>query len=268
MLSQPFATASAPVVSVITPTWNREALLPFAYRSVAAQREVALEWIVIDDSAAPSAFMRELTDLRVIYRHVPQRMTVGEKRNLAVELARGDVIAHFDDDEVYAPRYLSTMLGQMHRHEAEFAKLGAFFVYSRVYGQFGYWDLMRKSGLHFCWSGRPMTLLNFPHDNPAFADNHLGYGFSYLYTKRLWAAQPFEPRSFNEDGLFAAAARSHGARMTLLADDIGLCLHVLHAHNTSKSYPQFLLPDVLVERHFPHFCEALAAAAMRSARAP
>lgn len=263
MSSHAIAAASAPAVSVITPTWNREALLPFAYRSFASQQGLALEWIVIDDSDAPSPFMTSLADPRVVYRHLPARLTIGEKRNLAIELARGEVIAHFDDDEVYAPHYLGTMLQQMRRHEADFVKLGAFFLYSRVYGQFAYWDLTRKSGLHFCWSERPMTLLNFPGDNSAFADNHLGYGFSYCYAKRLWAAQPFEPRSFNEDGLFAKAARARGARIAMFADDVGLCLHVLHADNTSKSFPQFLLPDAIVERHFPHFCEALDSASMR-----
>ncbi|CAG9256035.1 glycosyltransferase family 2 protein [Paraburkholderia unamae] len=258
------AGASAPCVSVVTPTWNREAFLPLAYRSFASQRALALEWIVIDDSEAPSAYMASLRDERVVYRHLPTRLSIGEKRNLAAELARGEIIAHFDDDEIYAPDYLGAMLGQMRRHEAQLVKLGAFFLYSRVYGQFAYWDLMRKSGLHFCWSDRPMTALNFPHENAAFADNHLGYGFSYLYTKRLWASQPFEHRSFNEDGMFATAARARGARIALPTDDVGLCLHVLHAHNTSKCFPQYLLPDVLVARQYPHFCEALDAASLRA----
>lgn len=258
------AQANAPCVSVVTPTWNREAFLPFAYRSFASQRVSGREWIVIDDSDAPSVFMASLNDERVVYRHLRTRLTIGEKRNLAAELARGEVIAHFDDDEVYAPDYLSTMLGQMRMRDAQFVKLGAFFLYSRVYGQFAYWDLMRKSGLHFCWSDQPMTVLNFPQDNPSFADNHLGYGFSYVYTKRLWAAQPFEPRSFNEDGRFITAARSRGARIALATDDTGLCLHVLHAHNTSKCFPQYLLPEALVARHFPHFCEALDAASLRT----
>lgn len=263
MSNLPTIAASLPAVSIITPTWNREALLPLAYRSFAAQRAAALEWIVIDDSDAPSAFMASLRDERVVYRHLGSRLTIGEKRNLAVELARGEVIAHFDGDEVYAPDYLGTMLGQMRLHEAEFVKLGTFFLYSRVYGQFAYWDLMRKTGLHFCWSDRPMTALNFPTASAAFEDNHLGYGFSYLYTKRLWAAQPFEARSFNQDELFIAAARSRGARIALTADDVGLCLHVLHAHTASKCYPQYLLPALLVERHYPHLCEALDAASQR-----
>ncbi|WP_322049291.1 glycosyltransferase family 2 protein [Paraburkholderia sp. J67] len=248
---------SAPVVSIITPTWEREAMLPFAYRSFAHQDVGAREWIVIDDSAVPSAFMASLDDPRVRYRHVTRRMSIGEKRNLAADLARADVIAHFDDDEFYAPGYLRMMLGQLSAREAEMVKLSAFFLYSRVYGKFAWWDTLRKSGLHFRWSPQPMTSLSFPAEHKAFADNHLGYGFSYVYTKRLWAAGPFEPSSFNEDGVFALAALARGANLTLVADDIGLCVHVLHAYNTSASFPQYILPDALIARHFPQFAEAM-----------
>ncbi len=232
-------------------------MLPFAYRSFAHQDVSACEWIVIDDSATPSAFMASLRDPRVVYRHVAQRMSIGEKRNLAADLARADVIAHFDDDEFYAPDYLRTMLDQMKAAQADMVKLSAFFLYSRVYGKFAWWDTLRKSGLHFRWSRQPMTSLSFPSEHQAFADNHLGYGFSYVYTKRLWAAGPFEPSSFNEDCAFALAARAREANLLLLADDIGLCVHVLHACNTSASFPQYILPDALVARHFPRLAEAM-----------
>lgn len=257
MPNSSIARIDAPIVSVITPTWQREAMLPFAYRSFAQQDVGACEWIVIDDSAAPSAFMMSLNDPRVVYRHVSRRMSIGEKRNFAADLARADIIAHFDDDEFYAPNYLRTMLQQMKAAKADMIKLSAFFLYSRVYGKFAWWDTRRKSGLHFRWSPQPMTVLNFPTEHAAFADNHLGYGFSYVYTKRLWAAGPFEPKSFNEDGLFTLAACTRGENLLLLADDIGLCVHVLHAYNTSVSFPQYILPHALVARHFPSFTEAM-----------
>ena len=263
MTNSPTARADAPVVSVITPTWEREALLPHAYRSFAHQDLRASEWIVIDDSERPSAFMQGLDDARVVYRHVPQSMSVGAKRNLAVALARAEVIAHFDDGEYYAPHYLRTMCAQLNDRRADFVKLSAFFLYSRVYGQYAWWDLLRKSGLHFHWSPQPMAALNFPADHKAFADNHSGYGFSYVYTKRLWAAGPFESGLLNEDSTFLQAALERGAKLAHFADDVGLCLHVLHAHSSAASFPQYLLPEALVTRHVPQFAqfvEALRAA--------
>ncbi|WP_213298817.1 glycosyltransferase family 2 protein [Paraburkholderia sacchari] len=249
----------APVVSVITPTGGREAMLQHAWRSFARQDLAACEWIVVDDSERPSAFMENLGDARVVYRHVPQRMSAGAKRNLAVALARAEVIAHFGDGEYYAPEYLRVMSAQLSERRADFVKLSAFFLYSRVYDQFGWWDLLHKSGLHFHWSPQPMTALSFPADHRAFADNHSGYGFSYLYTKRLWAAGPFESGSLNEDGEFLQAALARGANLAHFADDIGLCLRVLHAHNAMASFPQYLLPEALVTRHFPHFAQFVEA---------
>lgn len=257
MSNHRLSVAANPTVSVITPTWNRESLLPFAYRSFSSQNMDSLEWIVIDDSDEPSAFMEGLNDPRVIYRHLPSRKSIGEKRNLAIELSRSDIIAHFDDDEVYAHNYLSVMLERMRSQGADFIKLSGFFIYSKVYEKFAYWDLMRKTGLHFCWSGEPATLYDMPEGSKVFLENHLGFGFSYIYKKRLWEEHPFELVSFNEDGLFAVSARARGARIALPADDSGLCLHVLHTSNSSKSFPQYVLPDVLVERHFPHFWAAL-----------
>lgn len=259
------AMPTAPIVSVITPTCEREAMLPHVYRSFAHQDLGACEWIVVDDSERPSAFMQGLGDARVVYRHVPQRMSVGARRNLAVALARAEVIAHFDDGEYYAPDYLRVMCAQLGARRADIVKLSAFFLYSRIYGQFAWWDLLRKSGLHFHWSPQPMTALNFPVDHRAFADNHSGYGFSYVYTKRLWAAGPFESGSHDEhnkrhaDSTFLQAALERGANLAHFADDVGLCLHVLHTHHSAASFPQYLLPDALVTRHFPKFTQFVEA---------
>lgn len=248
---------SLPSISVITPTWNRERFLPHAYQSFLAQIAQPIEWIVIDDSDNRSQFMENLNDQRVIYHHSSRRVSVGEKRNLAIELARGEIIAHFDDDEIYAPDYLSTLVGEMQENDASFAKLSAFFIYSQVYKRFGYWDLMQKSGTHFIWSHEPMSLLELPPEHPQFVDVHLGYGFSYVYTKRLWEAQHFPPLSHGEDQPFALAARDRGERIVMTSDSTGLCLHVQHAHNTSFSFPQYLLPAAVVEQKYPYFTEAL-----------
>ncbi|WP_236198392.1 glycosyltransferase family 2 protein [Pseudomonas pseudonitroreducens] len=246
-----------PLVSIITPTWNREKLLPTTYRAFKSQSYSPLEWIVVDDSEQPSAFMTSLNDPRVIYRHLPARTSIGEKRNIAIELANGEIISHFDDDDIYAKDYINAMLSQMQNHGPDFVKLSAFFLYNTHLKQFAYWDLMHTSGLHFRWDGGPVTALDFPVNYKKFSDNHLGFGFSYIYKKKLWTEQPFEPVSFNEDGLFAIAARDRGVNIALPADETGLCLHITHKTNTSVSFPQSLLPEKLVSRHLPEFREAV-----------
>lgn len=42
-----------------------------------------------------------------------QDWSIGTKRNIGTHLATGEFIASFDDDDLYAPMYLSTMVGAM-----------------------------------------------------------------------------------------------------------------------------------------------------------
>ena len=39
-----------------------------------------------------------------------EKITLGAKLNLACDYARGEIIAHWDDDDWYAPRRLSTQV--------------------------------------------------------------------------------------------------------------------------------------------------------------
>src|SRR5713101_8980080 len=58
-------TEDAPLITIITPTYDREELLTYAYRSFTSQSIGNLEWIVLDDSEKPSIFMTTLDDPRV-----------------------------------------------------------------------------------------------------------------------------------------------------------------------------------------------------------
>jgi len=243
-------------ISIITPTYGRAALLPFAYQIYASQQDIAArEWIVIDDSPNPSTFMQHLADPSVRYIYLPQRLTTGEKRNLAIDAARGNIIVQFDDDEYYAPSYISAMLRVMHQQQADLIKLSAFFLYSFVYRKFGYWDLQNKTGLHFRWSEHSEKALLL--DSPAELETvHLDFGFSYVFDKTLWQRSPFPETTFGEDSQFIQAALNHGYRVTLLKDDgdqCGLCLHLLHSFNSSDSLPQYVIPEFMARQKFPGF---------------
>tara|TARA_B110000046_G_C12699375_1_gene275904 strand:- start:99 stop:266 length:168 start_codon:yes stop_codon:yes gene_type:complete len=46
----------------------------------------------------------------VTYLYQRDHQTIGQKRNLAIQHATGDIICHFDDDDLYAADYISTMV--------------------------------------------------------------------------------------------------------------------------------------------------------------
>ena len=101
---------AAPIVSIITPTFNRHHFLPHAAKFVLHQSISDLEWLVLDDSPTPSEFMQGLSDPRIIYEHTSKKLTTGGKRNHLIGKARGAIVAQFDDDDFYGPNYLAAML--------------------------------------------------------------------------------------------------------------------------------------------------------------
>ncbi len=250
-----------PTVTIITPTHGRSSFLPLIYSCVQRQEWPNIQWLVDDDSPHPSAFMQNLSDPRVHYFHDPHRRSIGAKRNALIQRARGEFIAHFDDDDYYSPTYLSYLMSVLAEKGADFIKLSGFFLFSRPYDRLAYWDLMVTTGNHCIWSAEPEeTVVLTPQNNDNFRDNYLGFGFSYLYRKSVGDRIQFPDVSWNEDGLFIAAA-VESAAVVWIPDTTGLCLHILHGGNSSRCFPQFVVPQFMKESFFPEigeYWEALA----------
>ena len=239
-----------PSISIVTPTYDREEFLPLIYNCITQQTRSDWEWIIIDDSPEPSAFIQGLNNPKINYQFSNKRLTIGDKRNLCSDLARGEYIVHFDDDEYYAPPYIDSMVQLLELQGGDLLKLSGFFIYSKIYRKFAYWNLLEKTGIHYIWSPEAMVVGTIESTNTDLLDNHLGYGFSYVYKRIVSQTIRFESVSFNEDAPFVKAAMALGFNTQLLADDVGLCVHVLHNHNTSKCFPQYVLPAPLVRRLF------------------
>ena len=115
-----------PFVSVVTPTWNRAAFLPyllymFRYQDYPADRR---ELVILDDSPEnQTATINALTrgqpeNLNIRYVHHPERLSLGAKRNKLNALAKGEYIVCMDDDDYYPPDKISYTIEMMQRHRA------------------------------------------------------------------------------------------------------------------------------------------------------
>jgi len=241
-----------PLVSIITPTKGRERLLPSIYSCVRSQDWPNIEWLIDDDGPTPSAFLGGSTDIRVKYYHSSSRRSVGTKRNHLVERSLGEYIVHFDDDDYYAPNYISQLVSSLAERNAECVKLSGFFIYDRTHEQFFYWDQTKAEGLHFvCKRGQPCHSIEISSQNSyKFSKFRLGFGFSYAYRRSLWNCVKFPDINFSEDLSFMTkAAESHS--VILLPDRVGLCLHIMHGANLSGCFPQFIIPSFLMDVFFP-----------------
>jgi glycosyltransferase involved in cell wall biosynthesis len=210
---------------------------------------VDFEWIVHDGSPEPASMFESLRDARVHYVHEPKKMSIGAKRNAICEAARGEIIAQFDDDDYYAPNYIQRMLSFMKERDADFVKLFGFFLYCNHSRTFAYWDLECDLPIHFCLSD---TEPPHPRYYTGGDDAQWGYGFSYVFYRRVWQAIHFPDRNHGEDHDFANKVVKQ-FKAAGMQDRDHLCLHVIHGRGTSITFPQRKLRRTQLEELFPLF---------------
>jgi hypothetical protein len=100
-----------PPISIITPTYNREKLIDIAFHNllVTDYPKDKIEWVVIEDNektphmAAEKiiSFQIQVPDIKIKYIPIEGRMSIGEKRNHAIENSSNDIILFMDDDDHY-----------------------------------------------------------------------------------------------------------------------------------------------------------------------
>jgi glycosyltransferase involved in cell wall biosynthesis len=124
---------TAATVSVVIPTRNRWHLLPRALGSALGQEALTVEVVVVDDGSDPvTASIPQLDDPRVkLVRH-QQRRGVAAARNSGVRVATARWLAFLDDDDLWAPHRLRSILDALARSDADFGYCAAVIVDERL----------------------------------------------------------------------------------------------------------------------------------------
>lgn len=102
-----------PSITIITPTYNREKLIDIAFHNLLSTDypHDKIEWIVIEDNEKTPhlacekivSFQIQVPNIKLKYIPIEGRMSIGEKRNCAIEQASNDIILFMDDDDHYPP---------------------------------------------------------------------------------------------------------------------------------------------------------------------
>jgi glycosyltransferase involved in cell wall biosynthesis len=99
-----------PFVSICTPTFNRRPFIPIMFECFRNQTypRNRMEWIIVDDGTDKIDDLIKTSNISQIkYISLPTKITLGEKRNVMHEHAKGSIIVYMDDDDYYPPERVS-----------------------------------------------------------------------------------------------------------------------------------------------------------------
>ena len=124
-----------PFVSVVTPTYNRRRFIPILIKCYEAQeyKKDRMEWIILDDGQEKVGDLfaeaaKRIPNIR--YMSMDEKRTIGAKRNILNEEARGSLIVAMDDDDYYPPtRVSAAVLGFRKNLKTELAGASEIYMY-------------------------------------------------------------------------------------------------------------------------------------------
>jgi glycosyltransferase involved in cell wall biosynthesis len=201
---QSAADINLPLISCLMPTYNRRAFVLQAIRYFFRQDYPNKELIVIDDGEDSVEDLMP-ADERVRYFRMDKKHTLGDKLNMGCEYARGPLIAHWDDDDWYAPRRLRYQAETLHTTKTSLCGINRLL----------YYDLCKQKALEYIYPAEQRVWL---------------IGSSLFYRKALWNTRRFADINVGMDGLFVWAAPER--EVTVLSDHT-YAVHMIHEDNVS-----------------------------------
>jgi glycosyltransferase involved in cell wall biosynthesis len=102
-----------PMVSVIVPTYNRPEMLAECLESINGQTYQDLEVVVINDGGRDVGDIVSACNKRknIRYLNQPTNKGLAAARNSGIRAAKGKYIAYLDDDDIYYPDHIETLVG-------------------------------------------------------------------------------------------------------------------------------------------------------------
>jgi O-antigen biosynthesis protein len=206
-----------PLVSCIMPTYNRRKFVPQALHYFLRQEYPNCELIILDDGTDAIGDLIP-ADERIRYIRLHEKTTVGAKRNLACEQARGEIIAHWDDDDWHAPQRLLYQIEALLRESADICGVNSLLFY----------DMEGGHAWQYVYPRSQRTWLS---------------GSTLCYKRTFWASNRFANIDVGEDSRFVSSNRRQ--RMTTLGDTT-FHIGIIHKQNVSpkntrgsywRSYP-------------------------------
>jgi len=204
------ADQSTPLVSCVMVTANRPKFVPQAVRLFQQQDYPNLELLVVDDGADPVDHVLPANEQRIHYVRLTSRHSIGEKRNIGCQLAQGEIIATWDDDDWYAPERISRQIQPIVTNESDISGLQVGDVLDLNEWALSSCDVAKYSH----WTSSPF------HDG------------TLVFRKAIWEKlTKYRKRNIAEDAFFRMDATQKGARLSTLPNR-GSFVYVRHGRNS------------------------------------
>lgn len=194
-----------PLVSCIMPTANRQKFVLFAIQYFLRQDYPNKELVIVDDGTesieplVPNAAGIKYVRLQNLMN------TIGEKRNYACAITKGEIIAHWDDDDWYAPDWIRNGVNTLLETGSDIFGLKEIIFYSPE---------MKK-----CWK------YIYPP-----AERQWVCGATMMYRKELWLRHPFKNLRIGEDNTFVWDSKAGIFAHSFMKGFVA----IIHPDNTSK----------------------------------
>lgn len=162
------------MISCVMPTYARRAFIKAAIKCYQEQTYPDRELIILDDGEDK---VRDLipADPTIRYYELPIKYNTGDKRNMVNSMAKGEIIAHFDDDDWSSPTRLEhqvSLLDQDHTLTGYKTTL--------------FWDVIDKRAYYFksripnCVYGCTITYYKSYWESNHFASTRTGSDFKFV----------------------------------------------------------------------------------------
>lgn len=197
-------TDELPMVSCIMPTYNRRRFVTQAIAYFLRQDYPHKELIILDDGTDPVGDLVP-SDTRITYTRLSQKLTVGAKRNLACEQAKGTIIAHWDDDDWHASQRLSYQVEALLRQNADLCGINRLLFY----------DPANRQAWQYLYTTNQRVWLS---------------GSTLCYKRDFWMSNRFVNINVGEDARFVWGSRM--GRVTIL-EDANFHVGIIHRENVS-----------------------------------
>lgn len=211
-----------PLVSCVMPTWNRREFIPCAVDSFLRQDYANRELVILDDGEEP---IEDLIpdDARIHYHFENRRRITGDKRNRVCELAAGEIICHWDDDDWSAADRIRCQVDRLRKTGKPVTGFGTLL----------FWDLRNLEAKRY---------------RAAIT----GYvcGTTLCYQREFWMQRHFRPRHEASDNDFVypilsqIASSSEAMHMVARIHD---CHHTSSKNGITEAVPRSSIPSAFWE---------------------